>query len=83
MSGQALMPRMMRSCPESHCRKDDAIRDSRIASSSQLEFLLGEACVRGGDDGQQSTTAGSGQRHDWKVWLEKLVPHAPPPRCYT
>jgi hypothetical protein len=38
MSGQTLMPRMMRSCPEGHCLKYDAIRESRIASSSQLEF---------------------------------------------
>ena len=43
MSGYALMPRMMRSCPESHCRKEDAIRDSRIAPSPGSEFLLCEA----------------------------------------
>ena len=45
MSGQTLLPRMMRSCPESHCRKDDAIRDSRMASSPESEFQLCEACV--------------------------------------
>ena len=55
MSGQALMPHMMRSCPESHCQKDDAIRDSRIAPSPESEFLLCEAGVLGGDDGQQSS----------------------------
>ena len=36
---------------------DNAIRDSRIASSSESEFRLCEACVLRGDDGQQSRTA--------------------------
>ena len=52
LSRLPLSPRVMRSCPESHCRKDDAIRESRIVSSPESEFLLCEACVLGGDDGQ-------------------------------
>ena len=59
-SGQALMPRMMRSCPESQGRKYDAIRDLRIASSSQLEFYCVPGVrVVGGEVAQQSTTAGA------------------------
>ena len=54
-SGQALMPRMMRSCPESHCRKHHAIRDSRIASFRSSSFLLCEACAPGGEGAQQPT----------------------------
>ena len=52
LSRLPLSPRVMRSCPESHCRKDDAIRESRIVSSPESEFLLCEACVLGGDGGQ-------------------------------
>jgi hypothetical protein len=82
MSGQALMSRMMRSCPESHCRKDNAIRDSRIASSSQHEFSTCGAGVLGSDDGQQSTTAGAATvttgRLGWRNWRR-----ARRPRRYT
>ena len=61
MSGYALMPRMMRSCPESHCRKDDAIRDSRIASSPGSEFLLCEAYALGGGWGLSRRTCSVSQ----------------------
>src|SRR5438067_3058553 len=42
LGSKTLMPRVMRSCPESHCRKDDTIRDSRIASSPQFKVLPGQ-----------------------------------------
>jgi len=54
---EALMPRMMRSCPESHYRKADAIRDSRIASSPKFKFQLCEACVLGGGDGRSPASS--------------------------
>src|SRR5438067_10483682 len=41
LRSKTLMPRVMRSCSESHYRKDDAIRESRIASSLQFKFCLG------------------------------------------
>ena len=83
MSRQALMPRMMRSRPESHCRKYDAIRESRIASSSQLEFLLCEGCVLGEQRLPAINDGGSDHHHDCKVWLEKLGPHMPTQALYV